>query len=156
MKKLLLFGVLAIASTAFGQRIQKGGSQLNAGLGLGNSWGGIPVYVGIDHGVHKDVTVGGQISFANVNENNLSINWFSLSANANYHFNTLLEIPNNWDVYAGLSLVYNNYSYKYNSGLDLGLQIGGRYFFNDKFGVNLEFGDGNYATGGKVGITYKF
>ncbi len=155
MKKLFLFGALAIASTAFGQRIQKGESQLNAGLGLGSSWG-IPVYVGIDHGVHKDVTIGGQISFANVNEDNFSINWFSLSANANYHFNSLLEIPNNWDVYAGLSLVYNNYSNKYKNGLDLGLQIGGRYFFNDKFGVNLEFGGGDYATGGKVGITYKF
>ncbi|WP_366185107.1 hypothetical protein [Flavobacterium ovatum] len=39
--------------------------------------------------------------------------------------------------------------------LGLGLQIGGRYFFTDRFGINLQFGGGNVTSGGKIGITYK-
>jgi hypothetical protein len=42
------------------------------------------------------------------------------------------------------------------SGLGLGAQIGGRYFFKDNFGLNLEFGGGNALSGGKFGITYIF
>jgi outer membrane immunogenic protein len=39
--------------------------------------------------------------------------------------------------------------------LGLGIQVGGRYYFNEKFGLNLEFGGGNYVSGGKFGISLK-
>ena len=39
---------------------------------------------------------------------------------------------------------------------DLGFQIGGRYYFTNKVGINLEFGGGhNTLSGGKIGISIK-
>lgn len=170
MKKLLLFGALVAASFAFGQRVQKGEAQLNAGLGLGNSWGGLPIYVGADYGIHDDITIGVQGSFASKSEtyltNNFNLNWFSIGANGNYHFNRLLNIPNNWDLYAGATLVYNKVSLKDNnssfpgygeaSSFGLAGQVGARYYFTNNLAINAEFGGGDFASGGKVGISYKF
>jgi len=84
-----------------------------------------------------------------------------ISGNGNYHFNRVLNIPSPWDFYAGLNLGFyvwsspNDYVGSHSSGLGLGGQIGGRYYFSDNFGVNLEFGGGNAFGGGKVGITLK-
>ncbi|MES2559558.1 MAG: hypothetical protein V4590_07455 [Bacteroidota bacterium] len=61
--KTLIAAVLCVvtfAAVAQGP-IGKGQNQLNLGVGL-SSWG-IPVYIGFDHGVHKDVTIGGEFSF---------------------------------------------------------------------------------------------
>ena len=44
----------------------KGNKQLNAGFGF-SSWG-VPVYVGMDFGVHPDVTIGPQVSFRSYSE----------------------------------------------------------------------------------------
>ena len=85
-----------------------------------------------------------------------------ISGNGNYHFNRILGIPSNWDFYAGLNLgfyVWNSssdYPGDHNSGLGLGAQVGGRYYFNNKFGLNLEFGGGNAFDGGKIGVSIKF
>ncbi|HEY5691329.1 MAG TPA: hypothetical protein VIS49_07735, partial [Cyclobacteriaceae bacterium] len=63
-------------------------------------------------------------------------------------------------LYAGLTLGYYLWSSneQFNnakaSGIGLDGQIGCRYFFSEKFGLNLEFG-GGYASGGVFGITYK-
>jgi hypothetical protein len=40
------------------------------------------------------------------------------------------------------------------SGIGFDAQVGARYFFNDRFGINLEFGGGT-GSGGNIGITYK-
>lgn len=72
-----------------------------------------------------------------------------------------MGISNQWDLYAGLSLGFyiwsspGNYPGKHASGLGLGAQLGGRYFFSDKFGMNLELGGGDVVSGGKFGITIK-
>ncbi len=34
---------------------------------------------------------------------NIIAQYFGLSFNGNYHFNTVLEIPKDWDLYAGLN-----------------------------------------------------
>ncbi len=165
MKKLLFTFVLiaAFAVTYAQSPIGRGESQLNAGLGL-SSWG-LPVYVGLDYGVHEDITVGGELSFRSYNDNIMSTKYrhsiIGISGNGNYHFNRVLNIPTPWDFYAGLNLgfyVWNSpsaYVGNHSSGLGLGGQIGGRYFFSDKFGVNLEFGGGSAFGGGKIGITVK-
>lgn len=143
--------------------VAKGGAQLNAGVGL-SSWG-IPVYLGFDFGVHRDITIGAEASFRSYDNRyedyryNHSI--LGISGNINYHFNSLLNIPSNWDFYAGLNLGFyhwnspDNYHGRQFSGLGLGAQIGGRYYFSDRFGVNLEFGGGNAFSGGKIGISMK-
>lgn len=170
MKNLTVFCFALILSLTYSHAqapLGKGGKQLNAGLGFSN-WG-IPIYAGLDFGVHPDITIGPQVSFRSYSEkyrdfNNNTYNYthsiFVLSFNGNYHFNTLLNIPSQWDLYAGLTLGYyvwsspSDYLGKRNSGIGLDGQIGGRYFFSSKFAVNLEFGGGT-ASGGKIGITYK-
>jgi outer membrane immunogenic protein len=165
MKKLLFLSfLLAAAHVSFGQyALDKGRAQFNAGLGF-SSWG-LPVYVGLDYGVHQDISVGGELSFRTYREryfgSRYSHNIIGISGNGNYHFNTVLDIPREWDFYAGLNLgfyIWNSsgdYEGDGSSELGLGAQVGGRYYFNDKFGINLEFGGGNAFSGGKFGISLK-
>ncbi|MCH8535681.1 MAG: hypothetical protein LAT51_11475 [Flavobacteriaceae bacterium] len=144
--------------------ISEGNFQLNAGLGF--SGHGLPVYGGLDYGVHKDITIGGELSYRSYSNrwggSKYSHNVLGISGNANYHFNSILNIPSPWNFYAGLNLAYYNwnsgsgYSGSYSSGIGLGAQIGGRYYFNEQFGINLELGGGNVFSGGKIGITYRF
>jgi outer membrane immunogenic protein len=165
MKNLFVTAIfLALVTVTFAQcPINKGQAQLNAGVGL-SSWG-IPVYVGLDYGIHKDITIGGEASFRSYNDNwggnKYRHSVVGISGNGNYHFNSLLGIPTNWDLYAGLNIGFyywsspDNYGGTRSSGLGLGAQVGGRYYFSDKVGINLEFGGGNAFSGGKFGISIK-
>jgi hypothetical protein len=166
MKKLFIIAsLLLITHFSFGQyALSKGETQLNAGLGL-SSWG-VPVYVGFDVGVHPDISVGGELSFRSYRDNwqgdRYNHNIIGISGNGNYHFNTLLNIPEEWDFYAGLNLGFyiwstenDEYDGDGSSGLGLGAQVGGRYYFNDRFGINLEVGGANAFSGGKFGISLK-
>ncbi len=167
MKKLSFFLLAAlIFSTAkvFSQSpLPIGKAQFNAGIGL-SEWG-VPIYFGLDYSVHEDITVGGEFSYRSYREhwNNgyYRHNVIGISGNGNYHFNTLLDIPQEWDFYAGLNLGFyiwnspNDYYGSRSTGVGLGLQIGGRYYFSDKFGINLEFGGGNAFSGGKFGVSIK-
>src|SRR5665647_1066795 len=150
MKKLLLIIALALISgLTFSQNpYPKGRNQLNLGVGL-SGWG-VPIYIGIDHGVGSDFSIGGEFSYRDYRKYYQNYHYrnniMGFSGNANYHFNRVLEIPSNWDFYAGLNLgfyVWNSeelYREEYydRPSLGLGGQIGGRYYFSDKVGLNLE------------------
>jgi outer membrane immunogenic protein len=139
-------------------------TQINTGLGF-SDWG-VPVYVGFDYSVHKDITLGAELSFRGYNEYwhdyYYHHNVIGFSGNANYHFNTIFKIPRNWDLYAGINIGFyawtspGGYEGSHSSGLGLGGQIGGRYYFTNKVGINLEFGGGNAFSGGKIGVTISF
>lgn len=155
MKKALLLLVLVIgAASMFALPLDKGQMQVNAGVGF-STWG-LPVYAGLDYGINPDITVGGELSARLLSYGS----WVGIAANGNYHFVNLLNLPSNTDLYAGLSLGFNlwlpgsGYSGTYGSGLGFGLQVGGRYYFTDKLGANVEFGGGS-VSGGKIGISYK-
>jgi len=158
---LFIFSVFTVEAQV---PLGKGGAQLNAGFGF-SDWG-VPIYVGADFGVGKDFTLGIEGSFRSYSDywagGSYSHTIFGFLGNANYHFNTIMSIPSNWDFYAGLNLGFYAWSSSAgyhgsgSSGLGLGLQVGGRYFFTDKFGINLEFEGGNSISGGKIGITYRF
>jgi outer membrane immunogenic protein len=166
MKKSILTIVMFFATIVmFAQcPIGIGEKQLNAGVGL-SSWG-FHVYVGFDYGALKDISLGGELSFRSYDDkwNNATyhLRVIGISGNGNYHFNRILEIPSKWDFYAGLNLGFyiwnapDDYNGSHTSGLGLGAQIGGRYYFSDKLGLNLEFGGGNAFSGGKFGITARF
>jgi outer membrane immunogenic protein len=165
MKKLFLLATFAVISAfSFGQNSSwQGRNQLNFGIGL-SEWG-VPFYIGFDHYVHKDITIGGELSYRSYDEKDHNYSYHhsitGLSANGNYHFNTVLKIPRNWDFYAGLNLGFyiwtspNAYVGSHESGLGLAGQIGGRYYFSNRIGLNLEFGGGNAFSGGKFGLTFK-
>lgn len=143
--------------------LPKGSSQLNVGVGL-SSWG-IPFYLGFDAGMKNDFSLGAEASFRrnyeNWKQNRYRHSIIGISGNANYHFNRVFGITPNWDLYAGLNIgfyIWNyapNYDGNKTSGLGLGAQIGGRYYFSNKTGINFEFGSGNAFSGGKVGLSFK-
>lgn len=161
MKKLSLFFMalfLAIGVSFAQAPLGKGNAQLNAGFGF-SSWG-LPVYIGADFGVHPDITVGFEGSFRSRHHKDYNYNVFGFSGNGNYHFNNVLNMPSEFDFYAGVNVgfyVHNypsDYPYDKTSGLGIGGQIGGRWFFTNKVGLNLEFGGGNAFAGGKIGLTF--
>jgi outer membrane immunogenic protein len=157
MKKIAI--LLAVFTFGFANAqapLEEGALQLNAGFGA-SGWG-TPVYVGLDYGIAPNFTLGGELSYQSYNTAGYNYSILGIQANGNYHFNEVLDIPSEWDFYAGANLNYFNWNEKYydgNKSLNLGLQIGGRYFFTDRFGVNLQFGGGNVVSGAKIGITYK-
>ena len=166
MKKNIFLVVFCFVSLGvFAQSpLEKGGVQLNAGIGTSN-WG-TPVYVGVDYGAFKDITVGGELSYRSQSnyygQNKYSSSVLGVGVNGNYHFNRIFNLPSPWNIYAGLSLNYYAWSYENDlyksnndSNIGLGAQVGARYFFTKKFGVNLELGGGSATNGGKIGITYK-
>ena len=166
MKKIILsVGLLFFAGSIFAQNpIAKGQSQLNAGFGFSN-WG-LPVYFGVDYGIHEDITLGGEISTRAYHDywrgERYNHNIMSISGNANFHFNRVLAIPPTWDLYAGLNVGFfiwnspDDYHYdNHASGLGMGLQLGVRYYFSDKLGINMEFGGANAFSGGKIGISIR-
>ena len=170
MKKILLIiGLVSSVMIANAQSpIGKDGKQLNMGVGItGHS---VPVYFGLDFGVHRDITLGFEMSYRGYNDTywdghhheDVHHNIIGLSGNFNYHFNSVLEIPQTFDFYAGFDLGYyvwttndKDYNGDGASGLGLGLQIGGRYYFTKKVGLNLELGGPFFSAGGKFGVSFK-
>lgn len=155
--------LLFISGFTFGQPLSTGDKQVNLGLGL-SGWG-VPFYVGLDYGIYQDITVGGELSYRAYNEKWGSIDYhhsiIGLSANGNYHFNSIISIPDKWDLYAGLNLGFyvwsspDSYGGSHSSGLGLGAQVGTRYKLSEKVSLNLEFGGGNAFAGGKLGVSLK-
>lgn len=163
-KTTLILILLLFRMTSFAQNnLDKGQAQINVGLGFSN-WG-IPVYIGADWGIDKDITLGAEFSYRNFNDrfNNTKYRHSISGAliNGNYHFNNLLDLPDEINLYAGLNIGFYSWRYDSNyigqrySGLGWGGQVGGRYFISEKVGINLEFGGGAALSGGKIGLTFK-
>jgi outer membrane immunogenic protein len=142
--------------------IGNGKKQLNAGIGF-SGWG-VPLYFGMDFGVQNEISLGFETSIRADRQEYAGTVYNSailgISGNGNYHFNKVLEIPSEWDFYAGLNLGYyfwsvpSDYPGTNSSGIGIGAQVGGRYFFKKNFALNFEIGGGNEFSGGKFGITY--
>ncbi len=146
LASLLLFSTICVYAQS---PIGRNGKQINFGFGLYDS--SLPVYFGMDFGIHPDITAGFQAGL------DLGLDYISLSGRGDYHFNTLLNIPRDWDFYAGLSAGFAaGIDRGYNSGIALGLQIGGRYYWNSSWGVNLEIGGGVAFSGGRLGVSKRF
>jgi outer membrane immunogenic protein len=163
MKKILLILLVVSTSSIFGQyALNKGAMQINAGLGF-SSWG-LPIYAGLDYGIDKDISIGGEVSFRSYSDGwggkDYSHTIIGISGNGNYHFTNVFKIPKEWDVYAGLNIGFyvwsspSEYKGSDTSGLGLGAQIGVRYYFSPTVGINLEFGGGNAFSGGKIGASF--
>lgn len=164
MRKIsFLFGLMMMSAMVFAQApLKKGEKHINAGLGLTSR--GIPIYGGMEFGVGSDITVGFEGSFRfyseNYDGNSYNHTIIGILGRGDYHFNRLLEIPSNFDFYGGLNIGFNvwnspsGYGGSYSSGLGIGLQLGGRYFFQNNLGLNFEIGGGNSLAGAKFGITY--
>ena len=165
MKKILVLAFFSLFSLQLYSQspIEKGQAQFNGGFGF-SGWG-LPVYLGLDFGLNDDITAGIEVSYRSYHQNWHNYYYdhtiFGFSGNANYHLDKVLQLKDPWNLYAGLNIGFyywsspHNYDGNGSSGLGLGAQIGGRYYFNDKVGINLEFGGGNAFAGGKIGISVK-
>jgi outer membrane immunogenic protein len=181
---LLLVTAFSVASqTASAQTVGfapgKGYKQVNFGIELEGR--GLPFYVGMDFGVGEFITVGprliveteGESLDAGGMELHSRATAFVPSFRGDYHFSGHIKgLPAELDLYGGLTfgLVIVNASSEYidlegekqrNSNTSdpdarLWAQAGGRYFFNENWGVQLELttlgGNGDAA----LGLSYRF
>ncbi len=154
--KMKTFFVIVFCFTsifAFSQSpIGKGGRQLNFGFSGNSSY--VPVYASFDFGIHPDITIGPQAGL------DLGFNYLNLGFRGDYHFNTLMGIPPEWDFYAGAS---TGFSIQLRTGVVnakngylLGGQVGGRWYWSDQWGLNLEIGASNLFGTGRVGLSMRF
>ncbi len=158
MKKFALtLCALSIVLLSFGQtnknvQLDKSKMQFNIGVGL-SSWG-LPIYAGVDYWATSDITIGLEASM----RFNLwySYTVFGGSINGNYHFNSILNLPENIDFYAGISAgpYFSLGGYWNRMHFGFAGQVGGRYKINDKMWVNVELGGGSFS-GGKLGLTFR-
>ena len=89
-------------------------------------------------GANYEIPVQKNITIAPGASTNFDLNWLTLSVRGNYYFDNLFEITNeSWDVYGGLAAGYSFYNGDGNndSDFDLGLHVGGRWFWNEKWGA---------------------
>ncbi|MCK5816252.1 MAG: hypothetical protein KAH07_09945 [Flavobacteriaceae bacterium] len=138
MKKITFILLVALsigATTSYGQATK----QLNLGL----------------IGVSYEIPLSEAITIAPVASTNLGLDYLTLGVKSNYYFDTLFKLPAAWDVYGGagvgFALGLDDNNGNNDSDLDIGLQVGGRWFWNDKWGVYLEFG-GGHTSGGTAGL----
>lgn len=76
---------------------------------------------------------------------------FALGGRLDYYFDTLLKLPNPWDIYLGVDAEI----YFDEGDFDFNVHFGTEYIFNDKFGIIAEFGAGSYISGALgVGIHF--
>ena len=142
MKKVLLS---LIVVCAFG--LQDANAQAQKYMNFGGL--GTGLYFGMEFPVAAPITLGFHAS-TNYNFDNLYV-----AGKGNYYFDELFPLPSEWDFYAGLNLgwrIDGNDNKNGNDGFSFGGQVGGRWFWSDRWGINGEFGWGNGALGG-VGVT---
>ncbi len=141
MKKLLtmiaLVGVMFFSANSVSAQATK---YLNVG-GAGTGF-----YGSIEFPVSSVITVAPQVS-TNYNFNSLII-----AGKGNFYLDDAVDLDDAWDVYAGVNLGWRIEDV--NDGFHWGLQVGARWFWSDKWGINAEVGGGSGVLGG-VGLTMK-
>ena len=107
-------------------------------------------------GVSYEIPIASAITIAPAAFTNFDFTNLVLGVKANYYFDDMFGLPSEWDVYgganAGFGLGIGNNT---NNDFGFGLQVGGRWFWSDKWGVYLEAGGGNLGGSGGVGVTMK-
>lgn len=124
--------------------LAKGEKQLNFGTGITGN--GIPVYVSMDFAIHKDITLTPEVHVKFDDEVRGGILF-----KADYHWNYLIGIPSNWDFYAGARA---GVDFGGDITPDFGIQVGGRWYWSEKWALNLELGGGT-GFGTTFGLSMK-
>ncbi|MEN2433857.1 DUF6646 family protein [Weeksellaceae bacterium A-14] len=140
MKKWFLGALLLLFSQfCFSQAWSGTGDQkLQFGLGAwGNGTGITGTY---DYGLSDLISVGGGANF--YFDNHDDDDDYFIFGRLNFHLQKALNLPSNWDIYPGadIGVLGNTFG--------LGVHLGARYFFNDKFGAFVEAGNN-----GSIGIS---
>lgn len=141
MKKLVLVAAVVITTLGANAQAQK---YLNLG-GIGTG-----LYGSVEFPVASAITIGPAVY------TDWDFNSLVFAAKGNYYFDDLFGLPAPWDVYLGANVGWRVDTENDNdSGANWGAQVGGRWFWSDKWGLNAEFGGGSGVNGG-LGVTMKF
>lgn len=135
MKKLLLAAAAAFIAN-FASAQAWGGQNSQTVQGGANVYGyGAGLSVNYDYGLTNMLSLGAGLHlYLNNGNQSGKVRQYFLFARANAHLQDALNLPEKWDVYPGLDLGIAG------GNFGVGAHIGGRYFFNDKFGAFAEIG----------------
>ena len=140
MKKITLL-ILVAGLFSFNSVFSQATKQLNFGL------------IGISY----DIPVATDIAISPFAGSNLDLSYLTLGVKGSYYFDNLIGLSDPWDFYAGanagFALATNNKNDS--NDFDIGLQVGGRWFWNEKWGLYLEFGGGKLGGSAGLGITMR-
>ena len=134
MKKIIVGLFFTIASMGYSQEAFTGANDARAYVGANIQSRGSGITVGVDYGLGASFSMGVQSSYLLGTKSVEGIgkaafgDRFDLKARFNANLGGVLKLPEQVDVYPGLSLSLKNF----------GGHIGGRYFFNKGFGVFTE------------------
>jgi len=141
MKKLFTAMTLVVAMSFTSNVVfAQAAKHLNVG-GLGTG-----LYASIEFPLGSTITIAPQFA------TDYNFDKFIISAKGNFYFDDIFGVGDAWDVYAGANVGWRLETN--NDGAAWGIQIGGRWFWSDKWGINGEFGGGSGVLGG-VGVTMK-
>ena len=96
-----------------------------------------------------EIPLATSISIAPQATTDWDFNHLVIAAKGNFYFDNLFGLSAPWDVYAGANVGWRIGN---DNGANWGAQVGARWFWNDRWGINAEFGGGSGVTGG-VGLT---
>jgi len=147
MKNLLtflLFGSLffGISNSVFAQ--ENYGGALNAFVKFGDY---STLGASYEFQVADNITVSPEaiISFS-------SDAWIALGGRADYYFDSLFNLQEPWDVWAGVDA---GFIISGNDSFSINVHIGGEYKFNETWGIIAEIGGGKSTSGG-IGVGIHF
>lgn len=165
----IVLAVLFVSSLSLAQTtglFKKGGLYITPQIGL-NSFS-LPIGASVEYGLTENIGIGGTVTYWGWSEAYWKSSVIVISAEGLYHL-TNLNLDK-IDLYGGVGLGYGIYSFSYksgygtdygssgSSGLDLGLIIGGRYYFSPKMAVSLRIINsliGSWSSfGAAVGVTF--
>ena len=173
MKKitLFLFSFLLIIilnnHDSNAQAYQDGDINVGAAIGIasrlvGNS--GLPIAIHAEKGFHEAISAGLYVSYASYNYSFWKYTYFIAGIRGAYHFASVIDIPDELDLYGGAMLFYQNVTVKEREitgfsasspgSVGLGIYVGGRYYFTDNVAGFLEIGTGIAIL--QLGATLKF
>lgn len=160
---IALFSLSLVATKSLAQMaIDKGTKFVNLGIGIGGAGylgsSALGFNAAADFGITKNITVGPSVGYRSYgNSFGYSLSAFDIGARGSYHFNELLNTPENVDLYAGLGLTYFGYSGDGFVGdasfIYIPFHLGGRYMFAEKLGAFAELGSAVSTL--RVGVTFK-
>jgi hypothetical protein len=116
------------------------------------------VFFGLDIGVEKNVTVGTNIKFSS----GLMESRYGVETRVDYHFNEILNLKRNWDIFAGFRADLWFATKISTFDINYKLDIGGRWYWNDHWGIQAAVGTNPFRLNNislyhseKIGITYR-
>jgi hypothetical protein len=138
---------------------------LNAGVGIGTYYEGLPFGASFEHGFTNNISAGVFIdysthSYADFPGSKLNIIYGGVRGS--YHFAKLFNVTNpKFDPYAGVALGYYSVNFTsadfgspYSSTVFFGVHAGARYLFSNNIGGFAEVGYGVAAL--NLGLSFKF